>query len=53
MSLEWKSPLDKGVPKEKFRCILVERGLVGGMRPDDIVLPNVSTLMHVFSAILT
>ena len=31
--LEWRSPLDRVVPKERFHCILVGRGLVGGMRP--------------------
>ena len=55
--LEWRSPLDRGVPKEKFHCILVG-GLSKGYQNCDVVtgdtvLPNVSTLMHVFSAILT
>ena len=33
VSLKRMSSLDRGVSKEKFHCILVRRGLVGGMRP--------------------
>ena len=33
VSLERRSSLDKGLSKEKFHCILVGKGLVGGMRP--------------------
>ena len=33
VSLERRSPLDRGLSKERFHCILVERGLVQGMRP--------------------
>ena len=55
MSLEWTSPLDRGVPKEKHPS---GEGLGRGYETceamtGDIVLPNVSTLMHVFSATLT
>ena len=57
VSLERRSSLDKGLSKEKFHCILVG-GLSKGYQNCDVVtgdtvLPNVSTLMHVFSAILT
>ena len=33
VSLERRSPLDRGLSKERLHCILVGRGLVGGMRP--------------------